>query len=151
MARLEAAQLHKIQEGRGLDSGLVKLIVYKRAQEEIIKSILKQIPRSPGKGAGQQATNSLYVVGLEREAGDRLEHQDLGMDKPEKYQRQRAKKRIYVDSNHGGPPSVPHLPTSLCLHPLTPHPSPLPRAQGRSSALAVTRLPSTIDARWTYT
>ena len=30
--------------------------------------------------------------------------EQLGMEKPEKYQRQRAKKRIYVDSNTG-----PHL------------------------------------------
>jgi hypothetical protein len=31
-----------------------------------------------------------------------LQPLELGMDKPEKYQRQRAKKRIYVDSNQGG-------------------------------------------------
>jgi len=50
---------------------------------------------------------SLYVVGLEREQGaDRLNSKsmqplDISIEKPEKYQRQRAKKRIYVDSSHG--------------------------------------------------
>merc|ERR1712088_275426 len=59
--------------------------------------------RSPTKlSSGSPANRSpLYVVGLEREGGGNEIQEQLGMEKPEKYQRQRAKKRIYVDSNTG--------------------------------------------------
>merc|ERR1719481_1946742 len=59
--------------------------------------------RSPTKlSTGSPANrSSLYVVGLEREGGGNEIQEQLGMEKPEKYQRQRAKKRIYVDSNTG--------------------------------------------------
>jgi len=81
VARLEAAQLQKMTQ-----SGQSNLEL-----------------RSPGKLSTGSAANqrSLYVVGLEREGGGGEGQEQLGMEKPEKYQRQRAKKRIYVDSNTG--------------------------------------------------
>merc|ERR1719447_1822732 len=59
--------------------------------------------RSPTKLSSGSPANrsSLYVVGLDREGGGNEIQEQLGMEKPEKYQRQRAKKRIYVDSNTG--------------------------------------------------
>jgi len=79
VARLEAAQLQKMTQS---------------GQNEL---------RSPGKLSTGSNVNqrSLYVVGLEREGGGGEGQEQLGMEKPEKYQRQRAKKRIYVDSNTG--------------------------------------------------
>jgi len=81
VARLEAAQLQKMTQ-----SGQTNLEA-----------------RSPTKLSSGSPANrsSLYVVGLEREGGGNEIQEQLGMEKPEKYQRQRAKKRIYVDSNTG--------------------------------------------------
>jgi len=82
VARLEAAQLQKMTQ-----SGQSNLDL-----------------RSPAKlstGSTNANQRSLYVVGLEREGAGGEGQEQLGMEKPEKYQRQRAKKRIYVDSNTG--------------------------------------------------
>ena len=61
------------------------------------------------------------------------------MEKPEKYQRQRAKKRIYVDSNTGQ-----HLPWHEILNLI-------PSWQDRSNAPDVIQWPSATAVPWTCT
>ena len=55
------------------------------------------------KGRGEAVKARLVTFGYPVLVLIQLFHfkEQLGMEKPEKYQRQRAKKRIYVDSNTG--------------------------------------------------
>jgi len=77
-----------------------------RTSGDRARSPLKSPVRVSPSQTQQRKDMSLYVVGLNREAeAERLSNKPIEQSfeglKPEKYQRQRARKRIYVDSNHG--------------------------------------------------
>jgi len=73
---------------------------------EIHPSSVARMEAQQAQHQGRSVGDNLYVVGLERQTGGEQEApfpqvDSSAADKPEKYQRQRARKRIYVDSNHG--------------------------------------------------
>jgi len=96
IARLEQQQQQHQQQQQSHGDG---------SMGDRMRSPVKSPLRTATSQDPQRRDMSLYVVGLDREAAgqDRLSNKplDISMEKPEKYQRQRAKKRIYVDSNHG--------------------------------------------------